>query len=116
MAHAVVSINGQEIPWSFIRKLKTIMGDDMDRVIDAFWIARKATGSKGIILYIQAGLRPDKNGNRFILTASKEREKGINSAEWQAVKKWWNNEVYEPKRQPMNVGSILREALAAGSF
>jgi hypothetical protein len=108
-----VTINGQQISWPFIQKIRRAMGGDWDRTIDAFWQARNAKGELGIIKYITAGMKRD--GNRYIFTASKEREKGIDSPEWQAVLQWWKAEVYTKKETMAPIKNIFAD-LAAGRF
>lgn len=106
MAQPFITINGQQIPFPFIQKIRTIFGGDWDRTIDAFWKARKATGENGIIRYIKAGLKPDAKGNRYSMLPSKEREGGEKT--FAQVRKWWETEVYQRKR-PARVNDEMRK-------
>ena len=108
---SVVVVCGQEIAWSYIRRLRlTWFGGDWLRTIDAFWKARDARGPRGIIKYIEAGLLPDTDGNRYTLMPSAELERG--EAGRQRLFAWWE-QFYKPKwaSQPETFGDILKKAI-----
>jgi hypothetical protein len=105
---ANVIINGQPIPWSFIQRLRReVFGGDWDRTIDAFWKAKHCTGENSIIRYINAGLKPDKEGKRYTLVASAERDQNG----MKVIQKWWDTSVYKPKPREKSLQSI-REVFA----
>jgi hypothetical protein len=113
MAQPSITINGQEIPWAFIMKVRRVFGGDWDRTIDAFWKARKAEGKNAVVKYISHGLKPDAKNNCYTMLPSKEREGGEKT--FAAVRKWWNEEIYHRKRQPSSSGDILRDILMGGA-
>jgi hypothetical protein len=100
---ANVVINGQQVPWSFIKLVYKAMGDDWDTTIDLFWKARNATGRNGIIRYVKAGFKPDKKGNRYAFLPSADRDAG----RMRQIRDWWKREVYTPKNEPKSLGEIL---------
>jgi hypothetical protein len=89
-----ITINDQEVSWPFIMRVHIALGKEWDTTIDAFWKARNAVGINAICRYINAGLKPDKNGKRFIMTMSKEREFG----KMESVRRWWAM-LYTPVKQ-----------------
>lgn len=89
-----ITIGTQDISWPFIMKVHVAGGKDWDVTADAFWKARNAVGINAIYRYINAGLRPDKNGKRFAFAMSKERETG----KMESVRLWWVS-LYTPVRQ-----------------
>jgi hypothetical protein len=95
-----VTINNQKIAWSFIMKVKRLLGHDPDRLIDCFWKARQA---EDVVRYVAAGFLPDKDGNRYSMLPSAERETG----QFQRVRDWWRT-IYQPKNRPTCLADILR--------
>jgi hypothetical protein len=104
-----ISINNQQISWAFVQKVRTDLGGDWERTIDAFWKARKATGKYGVVAYIKGGFRPDKKGNRYNMLPSKERDRGLNSQEWNGVMLWWRELIQVQERAPGSAGNELRK-------
>lgn len=105
-----IEINGQNIPWSAIGRIRKLCGGDWDTTIDAFWKAREAKGKNGILRYVQRGFVPDDKGNRYSLMPSKERENG----EMEIVRKWWKG-LYtpSPKRETMSMSQVMRQIMGA---
>jgi hypothetical protein len=101
-----VVIEGQEIPWSVVQRVRTLCGGDWDQTMDAFWKGRKAKGKDGIIKYVLAGFRRGKNGNKYSLLPSKE----VNDGKMEEVRRWWGECVYKPKPRSdlVSVGDVFR--------
>lgn len=97
-------IKDQEIPWSFVQRIRRICGGDWDQTLDIFWKARNATGNNGIIKYISKGLVDLAKGNRWLLMPSRERENG----RMEVVRQWWSS-LYQ--RKPKEGTTSCREAL-----
>jgi hypothetical protein len=103
-----VTINDQQIPWSYIQWVRNrIFRGDWDSTIDCFWKARKATGDpRAIIRYINKGLEPDEKGNRYSMIASIDRDAG----KMKMIRAWWDCDVYKPKGNAMlSVKEIFRQ-------
>jgi hypothetical protein len=105
-----IEINGQQIPWSAIGRIRKLCGGDWDTTIDAFWKARGADGQNGVLRYVQRGFVPDKAGKRYSLMPSKERENG----EMEKVREWWKG-LYTPstKRETMSMAQVMRNIMGA---
>ncbi len=98
------TINGQEIPWAMVRRINKMCGGDWDQTMDAFWKARGAKGERGIIKYVLHGFVPNKDGVRYSLMPSKERDAG----KMQMIRNWWRN-TYQTKNKPMSFGAVMRQ-------
>jgi len=103
---AFVVIEGQQIPWAIVQRVRGLCGGDWDQTIDAFWKARGAKGKDGIIKYVLAGFRRGSNGNKYSLLPSKE----ANDGKMELVRTWWNEYVYKPKprKDAMTMKEIFR--------
>lgn len=84
---AFIIINGQQIPWSFVGKVRMMFKGDWDDAIDCFWKARNATGYNGVQKYILKGFIPNNKGIRYSMQMSKEREEG----KMDSLREWWNS-------------------------
>ncbi len=106
MAKNSLTINGQEITWPFIMKVRNMFKGDWDNTLDAFWKARDAKGQNGIQKYIMCGFIPDKMGKRYMLMPSKERENG----QMESIREWWHR-LYErhPKTPMVSIKSALKD-------
>ena len=90
--------------------VKKAAKDEWDDVIDAFWKARNATGYNAVQKYVLKGLIADKNGRRYILLPSKERENG----QMESIRTWFET-LYERKSPTMSIKDIFG-ALATGDL
>lgn len=89
-----VTINGNLLPWSFVRRVWNKCGRDWEQTVDCFWKARNATGPAGIQKYISAGFKSRGGGVPYMLQPSKEREQpGGMKKLWD----WWHG-LYISKR------------------
>ncbi len=106
-----ININGNEISWAYVMRIKNRAGGDWDVVQDIFWKARNCTGgARGIMRYIEAGFKKVPGGAvPYNLQASKEREAG----NMEKIRAWWEESVYQRKKQnkPMQLGDIMRAAM-----
>lgn len=69
-----ITINGNMLPWSFVRRVWNKCGRDWEQTVDCFWKARNATGPAGIQKYIGAGFKSRNGGVPYMLQPSKERQ------------------------------------------
>lgn len=69
-----ITINGNMLPWSFVRRVWNKCGRDWEQTVDCFWKARNATGPAGIQKYISAGFKSRNGGVPYMLQPSKERQ------------------------------------------
>ncbi len=107
---AVIIINKQEIPWSFIQKVRRICGGDWDQTLDIFYKCRTVGGNAGIVRYISKGLFDYAQGKRWIMVPSQERENG----QMEAIRRWWDS-LYnrKPRTDVVSFKDALKE-MAAG--
>lgn len=95
-----VTINKQQIPWSFIHKVAKALGNDWDRTADCFYKARNADN---IVRYVSKGFTPDAKGERYSLLPSSEREqRGM-----EPIRQWWAS-LHQPANRPMVMADIMR--------
>lgn len=80
-----IIINNQQIPWSFVGKVRSMFKGDWDNTIDCFWKARNATGYNAIQKYILKGFLPNDKGYRYSMQMSNERESG----KMESIREWW---------------------------
>jgi SPP1 gp7 family putative phage head morphogenesis protein len=91
-----ITINGNLLPWSFVRRVWNKCGRDWEQTVDCFWKARKATGHAGIQKYIMAGFKSRGGGVPYMLQPSKERQlPGGKKKTWA----WWHG-LYISKKRP----------------
>ena len=103
---AVVTINGQQVLWSVVSRVRSLCGGDWPRTIDVFWKARHCSN---ITLYVLKGLVPDKTGHRYSLSASSEYD-APGGKERQS--KWWNAlPGTQAKAKPEDVKTAIRSSL-----
>lgn len=104
-----VTINGNLLPWSFVRRVWNKCGRDWEQTVDCFWKARNATGPAGIQKYIMAGFKSREGGVPYMLQPSKERQMpGGMKKLWS----WWHG-LYLRKRseseQPQKPSATIRD-------
>lgn len=101
-----INIGGNKIPWSFVQKVRKKAGGDWDVTMDIFWKARNCYGGPaGIMKYIEAGFKTMLNGAiPYNMQPSDLRENG----QMEKIRKWWNGEVYKPKKAPVTMKEIFR--------
>lgn len=104
-----IVINQQQIPWSFVMKVRKILGGDIDRTMDCFYKARHAAPPNGVVRYIAAGFRPDDNGNRYSMLPSTTRE----NEGMRPIRAWWES-VYPRKARTDATRDILRSIVQEG--
>jgi hypothetical protein len=74
MTDTGVTINGNLLPWSFVRRVWKKCGRDWEQTVDCFWKARNATGPAGVQKYIMAGFASRNGGVPYMLQPSKDRQ------------------------------------------
>lgn len=89
-----IVINDQQVTWPFIKFVYKRLGCSWDDTIDAFWKARKATGSNGIYRYVMAGFKKTSRGIAYNTIPSKEREEG----KMEKIALWWRK-LYAPSEK-----------------
>jgi len=80
-----IIINDQRVTWAFIKLVYKRLHCDWDDTADAFWKARRATGSNGIYRYIMSGFKPSPQGAPWICRPSVDRENG----RMESIRQWW---------------------------
>jgi len=104
-----ITINNQQISWSFIGKVRKALGGDMERTMDCFYKARNATPPNGVVKYIAAGFIAEKPEDRYSLLPSKDREeRGM-----QPIRDWWY-QLTKPKGGATSLRDIMREIARDG--
>jgi hypothetical protein len=87
MTDTGVTLNGNLLPWSFVRRVWNKCGRDWEQTIDCFWKARNAAGPAGIQKYIMAGFKSRNGGVPYMLQPSKDRQTPGGMKKLWA---WWN--------------------------
>lgn len=82
-----ITINGNLLPWSFVRRVWNKCGRDWEQTVDCFWKARNATGYAGIQKYIMAGFTSRDGGVPYMLQPSKDRQ---TPGGMQRLWSWWH--------------------------
>ena len=108
---AAIVINGQAIPWAFIQRVRTQhCGGDWPRTIDVFYKARNATGTNGIVRYIQKGLVENDRGVRYSLIPSPEFEEPRRRT---LIMQWWEGlyKTAPTRKEPTRARDTLKSML-----
>lgn len=110
-----ITLDGVEIEWSFVSRIRKFCAGDWERTKDAFWKAHKAgcKDKQSIIRYLQKGLVPDEHGNRYTLKPSMEFEtkqgRDIITNWWELQRKMNTGGKKQPEQIRASLKSLFTE-------
>ncbi len=106
-----VTINKQQVPWSFIMMARQALGGDYERTVDLFWRARNCPPPGGVFGFVKACLKRDEHG-MLSVTPSQERENGKMDEVW----RWWHGlKERRCHRTPSSMADIFQEIAKGAS-